>query len=137
MYSVELNVAGILKNHTNDIWACDFLQLYDALFRPIFAFFIVALAAGTDVLLVCSSLELARQARLGLEQALTSGRLPTARVREALARIRRLRTHRSAYPPIRRWPVAAHVRLARRLRASATAYAERPRALVGGAAKPR
>ena len=28
-----------LKNHTNDIWACDFLQLYDAAFRPIFAFF--------------------------------------------------------------------------------------------------
>ncbi len=28
-------------NHTNDIWACDFLQLYDALFRPIFAFFVV------------------------------------------------------------------------------------------------
>jgi transposase InsO family protein len=30
-----------LDNHANDIWACDFLQLYDALFRPIFAFFIV------------------------------------------------------------------------------------------------
>jgi putative transposase len=30
-----------LKNHTDDIWACDFLQLYDVWFRPIFAFFIV------------------------------------------------------------------------------------------------
>ena len=30
-----------IRNHTNDIWACDFLQLYDALFRPIFAFFVV------------------------------------------------------------------------------------------------
>jgi hypothetical protein len=30
-----------LENHANDIWACDFLQLYDAFFRPIFAFFIV------------------------------------------------------------------------------------------------
>ena len=30
-----------LKNHTDDIWACDFLQLYDIWFRPIFAFFIV------------------------------------------------------------------------------------------------
>ena len=28
-----------LKNHTT--WACDFLQLYDIWFRPIFAFFIV------------------------------------------------------------------------------------------------
>ncbi len=30
-----------LKNHADEIWACDFLQLYDGLFRPIFAFFIV------------------------------------------------------------------------------------------------
>ena len=30
-----------LKNHADDIWACDFLQLYDLAFRPIFAFFIV------------------------------------------------------------------------------------------------
>jgi transposase InsO family protein len=28
-----------LKNHT--VWACDFLQLYDIWFRPIFAFFVV------------------------------------------------------------------------------------------------
>ena len=31
-----------LKNHANDIWACDFLQLYDISFRPIFAFFFVS-----------------------------------------------------------------------------------------------
>ena len=30
-----------IKNHGEDIWACDFLQLHDVLFRPIFAFFIV------------------------------------------------------------------------------------------------
>ena len=30
-----------LKNHADDIWACDFLQLYDLASRPIFAFFIV------------------------------------------------------------------------------------------------
>jgi putative transposase len=30
-----------VDNHTGHIWACDFLQLNDALFRPIFAFFIV------------------------------------------------------------------------------------------------
>lgn len=28
-----------IANHSGDIWACDFLQLYDVLFRPIFAFF--------------------------------------------------------------------------------------------------
>jgi transposase InsO family protein len=30
-----------ITNHSRDVWACDFLQLYDALFRPIFAFFFV------------------------------------------------------------------------------------------------
>ncbi len=30
-----------LDNHAGETWACDFLQLYDVLFRPIFAFFIV------------------------------------------------------------------------------------------------
>ena len=29
-----------VRNHADDIWACDFPQLYDAWFRPIFAFFI-------------------------------------------------------------------------------------------------
>jgi putative transposase len=26
-----------IRNHSRDIWACDFLQLYDVLFRPLFA----------------------------------------------------------------------------------------------------
>jgi len=30
-----------IENHADDVWACDFLQLYDVLFQPIFAFFIV------------------------------------------------------------------------------------------------
>ena len=30
-----------IRNHSGDIWACDFLQLYDIFFRPIFAFFFV------------------------------------------------------------------------------------------------
>ena len=32
---------AFLKNHGDDVWACDFLQLHDLFFRPIFAFFIV------------------------------------------------------------------------------------------------
>ena len=32
---------AFIANHSRDIWACDFLQLYDVLFRPIFAFFFV------------------------------------------------------------------------------------------------
>ena len=30
-----------LRNHATDIWACHFLQLYDAWFRPLFAFVII------------------------------------------------------------------------------------------------
>jgi transposase InsO family protein len=37
--------ATFLKNHAHDIWACDFLQVYDLLFRPMFAFFIVELGS--------------------------------------------------------------------------------------------
>jgi putative transposase len=32
-----------LRNHGRETWACDFLQLTDLLFRPVFAFFIVEL----------------------------------------------------------------------------------------------
>jgi putative transposase len=34
-----------LRNHMHQTWACDFLQLYDIWFRPIFAFFIIDLGA--------------------------------------------------------------------------------------------
>ena len=30
-----------MKNHSGEIWACDFLQLYDIFFRPMFALFFV------------------------------------------------------------------------------------------------
>ncbi len=33
--------ATFLANHRQQIWACDFLQVYDLWFRPIFAFFII------------------------------------------------------------------------------------------------
>jgi hypothetical protein len=35
--------ATFLHNHAKDIWACDFLQVTDLFFRPLFAFFIVEL----------------------------------------------------------------------------------------------
>ena len=34
-----------LRNHAREIWACDFLQVTDLLFRPLFAFFIVELGS--------------------------------------------------------------------------------------------
>ena len=36
--------ATFLRNHAGEIWACDFLPVTDLAFRPLFAFFIVALA---------------------------------------------------------------------------------------------
>ena len=37
--------ATFLRNHAHETWACDFLQTYDLLFRPIFAFFLIALTS--------------------------------------------------------------------------------------------
>lgn len=36
--------ATFLRNHAHEVWACDFLPVTDLLFRPLYAFFIVALA---------------------------------------------------------------------------------------------
>jgi putative transposase len=35
--------ATFLRNHAADIWACDFLQVTDLFFRPLFAFFVIEL----------------------------------------------------------------------------------------------
>ena len=37
--------ATFLRNHAGDIWACDFLPVTDLLFRPVYAFFVVALGS--------------------------------------------------------------------------------------------
>ena len=37
------NWGTFLRNHASEIWACDFLQTYDALFRSIFVFVIIEL----------------------------------------------------------------------------------------------
>jgi hypothetical protein len=34
-----------LRNHAHETWACDFLQTCDLLFRPIFAFFVIAIGS--------------------------------------------------------------------------------------------
>jgi len=35
--------AAFLRNHATDIWACDFLPVTDLCFRPVYAFFVIAL----------------------------------------------------------------------------------------------
>ena len=37
--------ATFLRNHAHDIWACDFLQVTDIFFRPLFAFFLTELGS--------------------------------------------------------------------------------------------
>jgi putative transposase len=37
--------ATFLRNHANEIWACDFLQTYDLLFRSLFVFVIIELSS--------------------------------------------------------------------------------------------
>src|SRR5205807_1793619 len=37
--------ATFLRNHAGEIWACDFLQISDLLFRRLFAFFLVELGS--------------------------------------------------------------------------------------------
>jgi putative transposase len=37
--------ATFLRNHAGEIWACDFLPVTDALFRPVYAFFVIALGS--------------------------------------------------------------------------------------------
>ncbi len=37
--------ATFLRNHAHEIWACDFLPVTDLLFRPVYAFFVVALGS--------------------------------------------------------------------------------------------
>jgi Integrase core domain len=38
-----------LRNHT--VWACDFLQIYDVWFRPLFAFFIIDVGVGPELII--------------------------------------------------------------------------------------
>jgi putative transposase len=37
--------ATFLRNHASEVWACDFLPVTDVFFRPVYAFFVVALAS--------------------------------------------------------------------------------------------
>src|SRR5207248_1489638 len=77
---------------------------------------VAALGAGCDMLLVCQSLDAARAAMRGVEEAVAAGTLPATDVALALARIaalrRRLPSAGASRAPLR-WP--AHARLARRL----------------------
>src|SRR5262245_25705059 len=65
-----------------------------------------ALLAGCDMLLVCQSVDAARAAMKGVEQAVEDGRLPAERIATALARIQTLRRRLDRRPrkAALRWP---------------------------------
>ena len=41
--------AAFLRNHADDVWACDFLPVTDLLFRPVYALFVIALGTRRAV----------------------------------------------------------------------------------------
>src|SRR5207302_1964059 len=83
---------------------------------------VAALGAGCDMLLVCQSLDAARAAMRGVEEAVAAGALPAEHLATALARIaalrRRLPPEASSRSAPLGWP--AHARLARRLAAASS-----------------
>ena len=81
---------------------------------------VAALGAGCDMLLVCQSLDAARAAMRGVEEAVAAGTLPATDVALALARIAALRRRLRPEAPVRTAPLGwpAHQRLASRLAAS-------------------
>src|SRR6266536_1864494 len=45
LHRVGQSWATFLREHADDIWACDFLPATDLLFRPVYAFFVIALGS--------------------------------------------------------------------------------------------
>lgn len=76
---------------------------------------VAALRAGCDMLLVCQSLDVARAAMRGVEEAVAKGTLPPGDVASALGRIQALRRGVSPAPRSAPLRFPAHARLARRL----------------------
>src|SRR5438128_3521542 len=81
---------------------------------------VAALGAGCDMLLVCQSLDAARAAMRGVEEAVATGTLSATDVALALARIAALRRRLRPEAPVRRVPLGwpAPQRPARRFAAS-------------------
>ena len=50
------NWKTFLRNHAAEVWACDFLQVTDLFFRPLFAFFVVELKSRKADLCECDAL---------------------------------------------------------------------------------
>ena len=110
----ELGFRGVL-------WSDDLtMQAVSAAHRPAEAA-VAALAAGVDGVLVCHDLDEAGRAAEGLRDAVDSGTLPAARLREAAGRIAALAARRRRRSRPLSLPATAHVELAERVRVMAAA----------------
>jgi hypothetical protein len=71
-----------LRNHAAEVWACDFLQVTDLFFRPLFAFFIIELKSRkvihVNVTRFPTDLWVAQQ----LREATPYGQTPTYLIRD-------------------------------------------------------
>ena len=72
--------ATFLRNHASEIWACDFLQTYDTLFRTVFVSVVDASSLNWDR--VVWSISVSRETQR------TSGQLDNCAKRHCLAKVR-------------------------------------------------
>jgi putative transposase len=76
------NWKTFLRNHAKEVWACDFLQLTDLFFRPLFAFFIIEIKSRkvmhVNVTRAPTDLWVAQQ----LREATPYGHAPTYLIRD-------------------------------------------------------
>ena len=74
--------ATFLQNHAKDIWACDFLQIHDVLFRPLFAFFITELGSRRIVHVGVTRAPADEWVAQQLREATPFGQAPTYLIRD-------------------------------------------------------
>jgi len=71
-----------LHNHAKDVWACDFLQVTDLFFRPLFAFFIIELKSRKVIHLNVTRSPTDLWAAQQLREATPYGQIPKYLIRD-------------------------------------------------------
>src|SRR5258708_22431291 len=71
-----------LRNHTAEVWACDFLQVTDLFFRPLFAFFIIELKSRKVIHLNVTRAPTDPWVAQQLREATPYGQTPTYLIRD-------------------------------------------------------
>ncbi len=71
-----------IQNHVNDIWACDFLQLHDLFFQPLFAYVITELSSRRIVHVGVTRTPTAEWTAQQLREATPYGEAPKYLIRD-------------------------------------------------------